>query len=163
MEDPAAVLAQPQQGAIRAAEHRLWKDTRKVRSGDVAWLKKRCLKIGDCVLMIISEHGEFMNRMICDEMRSWGKVFSNTFLISDLQTNINKMFEIIGFFFDFGCFEVPFLAKYVNGTATWFPCLSFFQCIFTCFLSESIDPRFLLSVHSVGLQIPWPAWTSTER
>jgi len=59
------------------------------------------------------------------------------------------MFEIIGFFFDFGCFEVPFLEQYVSGTATWFPCLSFFQCIFTCF----IDPRFLLSV-PLGSRFP---------
>jgi len=37
--DPAAVLAQlAQQGDIRAAEHRLWKDTRKSQVPQVAML-----------------------------------------------------------------------------------------------------------------------------
>ena len=51
MEDPAAVLAQPQQGDVRAAAHRLWKDTRKPRSGDVAWFSNASVAmiLDDCI------------------------------------------------------------------------------------------------------------------
>ena len=52
MDDPAAVLAQlAQQGAVRAAEHRLWKDTRKPRSGDVAWFSNASVAriLDDCI------------------------------------------------------------------------------------------------------------------